>query len=93
MSHLADLSPINYILIAGIVWLSGVFIWLIKKFVSSFEKNTVVMTKVQGTLEGVDRKLDSAADRDLEIVKTLSAIHARTGPARVEIVHQNDKKQ
>jgi len=75
------LTPINMILVTGIVWLSGVFIWLIKKFVVSYAENTKVITKVQDTLESVDKKLDAASMRDMEIVSTLSAIHARqSGP-------------
>lgn len=88
----ANFTQLDAVLIAGIVWLSGVFVWLIRKFVSSYEKNTVTMTKVQDTLEGVDRKLDTAADRDVEIVKTLSAIHARGSfGAQVDVVKDGRK--
>lgn len=76
----SEMTLLNYVLIAGLVWLSGVFIWLIKVFVDAYAKNTAVITKVQGTLEGVDKKLDSAAERDSRIVATLAAIHARQAP-------------
>ncbi len=86
MSFLAELTPLNYVLMSGIIWLSGVFIWLIRRFVRSYEQNTGTMTKVQVTLEAVDHKLEKAADRDLEIAKTLSAIHARGAAPAVTLV-------
>jgi len=91
-SWMAELTPMNMVLLTGIIWLSGVFLWLIKNFVKSYDKNTTAMTQVKDTLEGVDRKLDTAANRDVEIVRTLSAIHARgVHPAQVEVVHKNAK--
>lgn len=91
MSLISELTPVNYVLMSGIVWLSGVFIWLIRKFVRSYEQNTTTMTRVSDTLQAVDRKLDTAAERDLEISKTLAAIHARGNfPAAVRVV--SDKK-
>jgi hypothetical protein len=72
-----DFTTSEYLLFTGIVWLSGLFVWLIKKFMASYEKNTVTLVRLHDTLEGVDRKLDTAADRDVEIVKTLAAIHAK----------------
>lgn len=91
-SWMAELTPMNMILIAGIIWLSGVFIWLIKKFVCSYQENTKTMTKVQDTLEVVDRKLDAASTRDVEIVRTLAAIHARQAPPYVHPVPKSDSK-
>lgn len=91
MSILSELTPLNYVLITGIVWLSGVFVWLVRKFVRSYEQNTVTMTKVQDTLEAVDHKLEKAADRDLEIAKTLSAIHARGAAPAVSLVKTAEK--
>jgi len=89
---LAELTPMNMVLVTGIVWLSGVFIWLIKKFVSSYEQNTKVITKVQDTLDGVDKKLDAASTRDVEIVRTLAAIHARQTAPVIHPVARSEKK-
>lgn len=80
-----DFTTTEYILVTGIVWLAGVLIWLLKKFLSSYDKNTTSNVRLHETLQGVDRKLDTAAERDLEIVRTLSAIHARgMAPKAVE---------
>lgn len=89
---LPELTAMNIILIIGIVWLSGVFIWLTRKFVASYEGNTQTMTEVRDTLRGVDKKLDTAAERDVEIVRTLAAIHARQSPARVDLVNKPEQK-
>jgi len=93
MSWMSELTPMNMVLVSGVIWLSGVFLWLIKRFVASYDKNTTAMVGVKDTLEGVDRKLDTAANRDIEIVRTLAAIHARgVHPAQVEVIHKDAKK-
>lgn len=74
---LSKLTLLDGVLFLGIVWLSGVFLWLIKKFVSSYEKNTSIMTKVETTLDSMDRKLDTAADRDVEIIRALERVNTR----------------
>lgn len=88
------LTPLNMVLIFGIVWLSGVFLWLIRKFVSSYEKNTEINTKLQGTMEAVDRKLDTAAERDLRVAETLAAINAKQDAktAEIHVVPAQQKK-
>lgn len=74
---LNNVSPMTFMLVSAIVWLSGLFVWLIKKFVDSFEKNTATMTRVGQSLDGVERKLETSVERDIEIVKMLEKIHAR----------------
>lgn len=90
MTEFADqLTPLNVALTTGIVWLSGVFVWLIRKFMSSYEQNTKAMTKVSETLGAMDRKLEASVDRDVEIIKMLAEINA-TRPSfttRKERVH------
>lgn len=86
-----EMTLLNYVLMAGMIWLSGVFVWLIKKFICSYGENTKVLTKVQDTLEGIDHKLDAASVRDVEIVRTLSAIHARQAPVVTVVEKDHDK--
>ena len=81
-----ELTTTTGLLMAGIIWLSGVFVWLIKRFVDSFEKNTVVMAKVDKTLDAMDRKIDASTERDLEMLKTIEKIAARQ-----EFVHYDKK--
>jgi len=93
MEGLETLPPMTLMLVSAIVWLSGLFVWLIKRFVDSFEKNTEVMTRVSGALDAIDRKLDTSAERDLETVKMLEKIHARQiDPPSVNVVMGDHSK-
>lgn len=74
MNILNQLSLLDSVLIAGIVWLSGVFIFLLKKFISSYDCNTKVMTEVSKTLVSMDQKLDTAKNVDREILVELARI-------------------
>ena len=83
---LEHLPPMTLMLVSAIIWLSGLFVWLIKRFVDSFEKNTEV-------IDAIDRKLDTSADRDLETVKMLEKIHARQiDPPSVNVVMPDNMK-
>lgn len=72
-----ELTAFNTSLIAGISALWIFLVWLVWLVMVSYKENTVAMTRVADVLAQVDRKLDTAADRDLEVVKTLAAIHAQ----------------
>jgi len=69
-----DLSTLDSVLIAGIIWLSGVFLWILKKFIASYNQNTRVMAEVSKTLVAMDQKLDTANAVDRDILVELARI-------------------
>jgi type VI protein secretion system component VasK len=74
MNWINELSVLDSVLIAGIVWLSGVFLWILRKFICSYNQNTTVMTEVGKTLTAMDQKLDTANNVDREILVELARI-------------------
>lgn len=74
MNILNQLSVLDSVLIAGIIWLSGVFLFILRKFLSSYNTNTEVMTGVGKTLVAMDQKLDMANNVDREILVELARI-------------------
>lgn len=74
MNWISDLSVLDTVLGSGIMWLSVVFIWLLKKFIESYNQNTRVMTDVSKTLVAMDQKLDNANSVDREILVELARL-------------------
>ena len=72
--NISDLTLLDSALITGIIWLSGVFLWILRKFICSYNQNTTVMTDVCKTLVAMDQKLDNANNVDREILVELARI-------------------
>jgi len=54
---LDQLSPLNMVLVFGIVWLSGVYVWLLKRFIKSYDENTHALSCINGTMKAMDAKI------------------------------------
>ncbi len=74
MNWLTDLSALNGALVSGIAWLSLVFVWLLRKFICSYNKNTTVMTEIGKTLSAMDQKMNNANNVDREILVELARL-------------------
>ena len=74
MNWLTDLSALNGALVSGIGWISIMFVWLLRKFICSYNKNTMVMTEVGKTLNSMDQKLNNANNVDREILVELARL-------------------
>jgi len=82
MLDLVGLSPLNVILICGITWLSGMFVWLLKRFIKSYDDNTRTLVEINRTMQVMDKKLDMATQVDREILVEMSRsepCHFRAG--------------
>jgi len=74
---IGDLSVLDSVLIAGIIWLSGVFIYLLKKFITSYDCNTEALTGISKTLVAMDQKLDNENDVHREILVELARLNVK----------------
>lgn len=74
MEFLTGLTVLNIVLISGITWLSGLFVWLLKKFITSYDTNTKVLTTLNETIRVMDKKLDVATEVDREILLELAKL-------------------
>lgn len=75
-AFLANISVLDGTLILGIMWLSGVFIWLLKRFIRSYDDNTRTLTAINSTLQVMDKKLDTATTVDREILIALAHLNS-----------------
>lgn len=76
MSLLGSFTPLDTVLIAGIVWLSGMFVWLLRRFIRSYDENTKTLIAINATMQVMDKKLDTATTVDREILMELARIRS-----------------
>lgn len=69
------LSTLNIVLIFGISWLSVLFVWLLKRFIKSYDDNTRTLVAINQTMQQMDRKLDAATTVDREILIQLGQVN------------------
>lgn len=69
---MGDLSALDMVLMTGIIWLSGMFVWLLKRFIKSYDDNTKTLVAINATMQVMDKKLDTATQVDREILVELS---------------------
>jgi hypothetical protein len=69
---MAEFTVMNMVLGTGIIWLSGMFVWLLKRFTKSYDENTRTLVEINKTMQVMDRKLDTATQVDREILVELS---------------------
>ncbi len=72
MKALMTLTLLDGILMAGISWLSVLFVWLLRRFIRSYDDNTKMLTCINATITAMDRKLDAATSVDREILVALA---------------------
>lgn len=72
MNWMTDFTVMNMVLGTGIIWLSGMFVWLLKRFIKSYDENTRTLVEINGTMRAMDKKLDMATEVDREILVELS---------------------
>lgn len=70
------LSVLDTVLITGIIWLSGMFVWLLKRFIKSYDENTRTLVAINSTMQVMDKKLDTATTVDREILIQLAKINS-----------------
>lgn len=69
------LSMLDTVLITAIIWLSGMFVWLLKRFIKSYDENTRTLVAINSTMQVMDKKLDTATTVDREILIQLAQIN------------------
>ena len=69
-----SLTPVNVVLLGGITWLSGMFVWLLKRFIKSYDDNTRTLVEINKTIMAMDAKLDTANEIDREILLELARV-------------------
>lgn len=74
MIEAVDLSTLELVLLGGITWLSGLFVWLLKRFIKSYDHNTKTISEINKTMQEMDRKLDAATQVDREILLELARV-------------------
>ena len=74
-SWMSELSALNIVLILGISWLSVLFVWLLKRFIKSYDDNTRTLVAINQTMLTMDRKLDAATTVDREILIQLAQVN------------------
>ena len=82
----SQFSTLEAVLIMGIIWLSGVFLYMLRKFVVSFEANTRVMDEVGRTLVSMNDKLATAERRDERVEALLRELNVQQEPPKVEVI-------
>lgn len=70
-----SLTLLNGILLAGISWLSILFVWLLKRFIRSYDDNTRTLVAINATITAMDSKLDAATSVDREILVALAQVN------------------
>jgi hypothetical protein len=74
------LSSLEMALIIGISTLFSLFVWLLKRFIKSYDDNTRTLVAINGTMQIMDKKLDAATEVDREILMELARVkHHKTG--------------
>jgi len=68
------LSALEMTLIIGISTLFSLFVWLLKRFIKSYDDNTRTLVAINATMQIMDKKLDAATEIDREILMELARV-------------------
>lgn len=74
-SWMEGLSALEMTLIIGISTLFSLFVWLLKRFIKSYDDNTRTLVAINATMQIMDKKLDAATEIDREILMELARVN------------------
>ncbi len=71
---MVGLSALEVVLLGGIGWMSGMFVWLLRRFIKSYDENTRTLIAINATMQVMDKKLDTATTVDRDILLQLARL-------------------
>ena len=74
MGIVNQLTVLDGVLVTGIIWMAGVLIWVIKRYMTSYNSNTIALVTINKTLISMDQKLLTATEVDRDILVELARL-------------------
>ncbi len=88
------LEPISAILVGGIITMGSGFLFILRQFIAQSNKvqqvvvsNTAALTRIDGTLNNMQEKINLSLDRDREMATALTEIKTVLASPLPRIMH------